>query len=307
LNIASIDIGTNTVLLLITKVNNGKLIPLLNRYRMPRLGKGLLPHRPISEDGIKALFDILDEYRESIEKFNCETVLVNATNAFRIASNSHEIAKIIKQKYGYEVNIISGEKEAKLSFLGAISSFQSVKNSLVIDIGGGSTEIIYGNQKSISFVNSFKVGVVSLTEKFIKNSPPLDSEIQKMEKEISSIFAILKTEIPVNPFTIAVAGTPTTLSCIIQNIKEYADNLVEQSEISKSDLLKYSGILKKMKPAEILKTFGKIVDGREDVLLAGVLILEGISGLLKIDKYYVSSRGIRYGAVIDWLNKNHKI
>jgi len=165
MNIASIDIGTNTVILLIAEIRDKKIIPLRNEYRIPRIGKGLLPGKEISTEREKELIRILTEYKSYIEQYNCEAVLTIATNAFRIASNAAEIINKVNGNPGIEIRVISGNDEAGYSFLGALSDFDDEKESLIIDIGGGSTELIYGRSGRIKYKNSFLTGAVSGTEK----------------------------------------------------------------------------------------------------------------------------------------------
>jgi len=143
--IASIDIGTNTVLLLIAKINTSIQImsPLLNEYRMPRLGKELIPGGNIRNDRIEELFNILTEYQKFIDIHQADIVLVTATNAFRIAANTDEIIKRVKDRFGYDVNIISGETESEYAYYGAVPLSVQNKLSLVIDIGGGQYRIDY--------------------------------------------------------------------------------------------------------------------------------------------------------------------
>ncbi|MEJ2195297.1 MAG: hypothetical protein P8X73_10640 [Ignavibacteriaceae bacterium] len=146
--IASIDVGTNTVLLLLAEVNTStkSLSTILNEYRMPRLGKNLKPGGNISNDKIEMLLSILTDYQKIIESHNTDNVIVTATNAFRIADNANEIIKQIKDKFGYNVNVISGETESEYAFYGAVPKSADNKLSLVIDIGGGSTELIIGSR-----------------------------------------------------------------------------------------------------------------------------------------------------------------
>ena len=195
MTIASIDIGTNTMLLLIAETENSssKFKSVLNLQRIPRIGKGLVPGSEISEEKINDLYNILNEYIQIISRYKCDAVLLNATNAFRIASNGMQIVKDVKDKLDLEIKIITGKEEANLSYLGATSSFKTNSNNLVIDIGGGSTELIYGARDKIEFVHSYQVGVVSGTEKFYKNNPPLFSEqknfinyVEELLKEITS-------------------------------------------------------------------------------------------------------------------------
>jgi exopolyphosphatase / guanosine-5'-triphosphate,3'-diphosphate pyrophosphatase len=188
MNIASIDIGTNTILLLIAKVTDSKIIPLHNEYRIPRIGKGIKANHPITQEKIDLFIKILIEYKKIIDSYNCELVIANATNAMRLASNSKEIIEMVFNETGFLINIISGEEEAKLSFLGAASINDSNDIFLVIDIGGGSTEIIYGQNKKIIFSKSFQIGAVSLTEKYFKHNPPFKEEILNALNEIKQVF-----------------------------------------------------------------------------------------------------------------------
>lgn len=303
MNIASIDIGSNTVLLLIASIENNKLIPLLNKYESPRLGKGLLIGGEILEDRILHLLEILKSYKALIEEYKCSKTVLTATNAMRIASNSDEILKIVKEKLGFEIKVIPGEDEAALSFMGASSSFTQLEEKVVIDIGGGSTEIIYGNNKDILFKYSFQTGVVSLTEKFIGSYPYSEESLTKTELQLKKVFKGLEKEIPNNRNTIAVAGTPTTLSCITQGLKEYREDKVEGSILLEQDLNELQIKLGSLSGADIKERFGQVVDGREDVIFAGTLILQFLRKLLATDKIYVSSRGLRYGNIISYITE----
>lgn len=302
MNIASIDIGSNTVLLLIAKIENQNLFPLLNLYNSPRLGKDLLPGKEIKQDRIEHLLKILSLYKQKTIEYNCEKVLLNATNAMRVASNSDEIIKIIKGQLNLDVEIIDGTKEAELSFIGASSSMPELMNKMVIDIGGGSTEIIYGNKENILFKHSFQVGVVSLTEKFFNKPIRKENEVKNAFKFLNEIFRPIEGVIPNSLPTIAVAGTPTTLSCIKQNLKEYDEIKVEASELTYEDILLMKTELQNIPDYKMKDSFGSVVEGREDVLFAGVLILEAIIKLKYLDKIFVSGRGLRYGIIINYLN-----
>ena len=179
--VASIDIGTNTVLLLIAKLKNKELIPLKNIYRIPRLGKGLLPNRNISEDKIKLLMQILEEYKEIIDSYKCDDVIVTGTYALRIAANSDSIKEKIKKQFDYSLNNIDGEIEAQLEYLAAISNIKNITGNLgIIDIGGGSTELIFADSEIVKFKKSFAIGSVNGTEKYLSDSPPNKIQIENI-------------------------------------------------------------------------------------------------------------------------------
>ncbi len=306
--IASIDIGTNTILLLIAEVDLQTLTikSVLNLQRIPRIGEGLNPGQLIMQNKIEKLFSILIEYNQIIAQYNCKLVLVNATNAFRIASNGTLIVQDIKNKFNLNVNIVPGKEEARLSYLGATSSCNISSKILVIDIGGGSTELIYGKKDKISFIQSYPVGVVCGTERYFKNNPPSSTERMVFTKFIKQeLMEITLKDIQPDK-VIAIAGTPTTLACINQSLNEYNEDLIEGTKLKRYDIGKIIEILSMLSSQEIKQKYKSIVNGREDVLLAGSQILFSIMDLLNLDEVIVSTKGIRYGAIEDYLIKNFK-
>ena len=307
MKIASIDIGSNTVLLLIAEVDcqNMQFHPLLNIYSMPRISKGINTSNIISASSINDLFIVLTKYKKIIEEHNCSKVIVNATQAIRIAQNSEEIISVIKAKFGFNVNVISGNSESYLSFLGAQSGFTLDSSAIVIDIGGASTEIVLGHKTNISFQKSFPIGVVTLTEKYLE-PPTTEMSFELLERYISKVFFELSYINSDNAEVISVAGTPTTLACVKQNLKKYSDEKVEGFELNLADLSNFISVFKSMSSQDILNKYGNVMNGREDIILAGTLILHTILKILKKGRLYVSSRGLRYGAIIDYINTRDK-
>ena len=301
--IASIDIGTNTVLLLIAKVDETsfEITPLLNEYKMPRIGKGLKLNENIAVDRIEKLFTVLSGYKSIISKYNVDNVLVTATNALRIAANAPEIVERIKKQLSWNVNIISGKTEAEFAFLGAVPVSTENKNILVIDIGGGSTELILGNENSIEYRKSFPIGSVSVTENYLKNSPPLDMGLRELKIHLETIFTEIKNKVAPD-LTYSIAGTPTTLFCMMNEIKSFDDSIVEGGILKHGDIAKLIQELQKLSSEEIRNDYGKIMRGREDIILGGSIILLNIMELLHLSNVIVSSRGVRYGAIVSFLN-----
>ncbi len=307
MNIASIDIGSNTVLLLIASVDKHNFIKTIkNLYYAPRLGKGINIDGNIKHVSLSAFYSVLEIYKKEIEEKNCDVIIAKATAAFRNAKNSSSIIEDVKRLFNISIEIITGDTEAYLSFLGASSLLPDSEEKIVIDIGGGSTEIIYGVNKELKFIESFKIGAVSLTDEFIKKEISTDDEINSIREYCRSTFKSLPSFLSQSLSCIAVAGTPTTLSCIKQNLREYDEILVEGSLLTINELEVMVSQLKNLTPQQRLAKYGSVVAGREDVILAGSIILQELATHLKLDKYYVSGKGIRYGAVIDYLNKRHK-
>lgn len=297
--VASIDIGTNTVLLLIADINkdSSSLVPIRNEYRMPRIGKGVKETGMINEVKSEQLYQVLSEYDTIIKNYKCEKVIVTGTNALRIAKNSSEISEQINNRFEYTLEVVSGEIEAEYAYLGAISELEKSRSNLVIDIGGGSTELIFGDESGITFKRSLQIGSVSATEDLLKIIPPAVTELDDLNKEIYSLLEDLKIR-NTSENVIAIAGTATTLASMNLGLREFEEAKVEMSTLSQKELEKIINELKPLMSAEISNRYGSIMKGREDIILAGSLILSNIMKFLNIDQLKVSSRGIRYGAIV---------
>jgi exopolyphosphatase/guanosine-5'-triphosphate,3'-diphosphate pyrophosphatase len=303
--IASIDIGTNTVLLLIAKVDYStrRIVPLHDEYRMPRIGYKTKQTGIISSDRLILLIDVLKEYSDIINRYKCDKVILTGTNAFRMASNSDYIKKDIKKSFNYDLEVISGEEEAEYAYLGAISNLPDSDNSMVIDIGGSSTEIIYGEGFNILYKNSLQLGSVSGTEQFLKHSPPSQVEIEIFSDLINKMFSGFEKNLYPKK-VIAIAGTATTLACMKLGLKVFEENKVDKCKISFQDMRNIIGELNSLTATEILVKFGPVMKGREDIIFAGAIVLQQFMEHFGIDHIIVSTRGIRYGAIVKYLESS---
>lgn len=305
MNVASIDIGSNTVLLLIAELDEDakSFVPILNRYEMPRLGKGLDNSGNISAERIKILHDVLKQYANLIDEYNCSEVICTATNAMRVAENSSEIIDLVKKETGIQIETISGEREAELSFKGASSALPKESEKIVLDIGGGSSEIIYGVNNKLEFRKSFPIGAVNMTEKYIHSYPPPLSELENLKKGISNTFKEIESRFTNNTPLIAVAGTPTSLAAIVNGLTQYDEQIVEGFKLTKEKLIQLIHSFSKSTPHQILSKHGDIIKGREDVILAGSFILEQIIELTNNSFCTVSGKGIRYGSIVEYIER----
>ena len=304
MKIASIDVGTNTVILLIAEIRHYRITTLRNEYKIPRIGKGLTSNKLISDEKIQELIHILLEFNTIIKLFNCDVVLATGTNAFRIASNALEIVQTVKDRVGIQINIVTNLKEAEYSFYGAVSDYYDKDNDyLVVDIGGGSTELICGQLNKIKYINSFQTGVVSATESFFKHDPPLPSEIINFDNFLSNTF--IDTDISNKLRAIAIAGTPTTLACIQKRIINYNEDDIEGSILKQADVFRLKEELSHLSSKQIKEKYKQIVSGREDVLLAGTIILNKLMEYFNLTEVIVSTKGIRYGAIVEYMRTNY--
>lgn len=303
MKIASIDAGTNTILLLIAEVSGKHITFISDSYYIPRIGQGVSESGLINPQKEALLFSIIEEIMEKISEAGCDVILSAGTNVYRKARNAEKIINTLKIEKGFELKIISGEEEARLSYLGASYS-RPGGYFFVIDIGGGSTEMIYGDNQEIHKRISLPLGVVSLTERFSQKNM-CSAEVYEF------IFSILNNSAPdfkkidnTNLCTIAVAGTPTTLAAIKANLESYDETRIEGMKLSVTELSEFADMLDTLSSSEILAKY-PVVKGREDVLTAGTVLLHNIITFTGVDSVEVSTRGVRYGLIVDYIQNNY--
>jgi len=301
MRIASIDIGTNTALLLIADIDDhGKIRPLEHQQRFPRIGKEVDKNLLISPSAFKSVEEILQNYRNRADHFNVDKTIVCATSAIRDSTNKDDFIAHIKNTTGLDVEIITGDEEALLSYKGAISGLAlPPSNMIVLDIGGGSTEISY--QANTKFIfHSFQLGAVRLTERFIRHNPPALDELSDMRKVIIKDFHKLDKYDLTNYSLIGVAGTVTTLACLDQDLMEFDVQKVSGYRLSLDRVKHWLNILTNKKSSEI-RLLSNTTEGREDIIIAGILILYEFMRQLEFKEIIVSERGLRYGMVLrEW-------
>jgi len=301
MRIASIDIGTNAVLLLIADVDrNGEITAIEHQQRYPRIGKKVDEKYIILPTAFEKIKNILEEYKIIANKFGVERIITASTSAVRDSTNKHEFLSYIKTSTGINVELLSGEEEAKLTYDGTINGIKGIsKKTVVLDIGGGSTEISFFEQnKFVSY--SLQIGAVRLTERYFKNNPPHDEEILKAKQAIANEFKNVKQQNLSSYSLIGVAGTMTTLACLEQNLKDFDIQKVSGYRLNKEKINNWLNKLLKMTSEQILQ-LSNTTKGREDILPAGVLILNEFMMCFHFKEIIVSERGLRYGLILrEW-------
>lgn len=301
MKMAALDLGSNTFLCLIAEVVNNKIGEVYSdSVEIVRLGQGLDKTNKFHDEALLRADGCLERFKKIISDTNPEKILAMATSAARDATNKEELFKICK-KHNIPIEIISGDQEAKITYLGAISGvdFQNQnKNLMVIDIGGGSTELIFGKNQNIVLGNSANIGCVRLTEKFITKQPISDEEMFSAKKFIEENILSLKLKLPSDikiDQMIAVAGTPTTLVAAELggfDIKKIDGFILDQKKLkSWCEKLKNTSIEEKIKIG--------IPAGRADVIYIGSLILLSTLELFELEQLSVSTRGVRYGIALE--------
>ncbi|MBI2416543.1 MAG: hypothetical protein HYV28_01310 [Ignavibacteriales bacterium] len=305
MQIASIDIGTNTVILYIAgiSVESERIKTITNSYTIPRIGKNVGTTGLISQEKILRLIEILNSFQKEIVRYDCEIVLAGGTYPFRTAENVPQVIAAIKEQTGITIDILSPETEAAYSFLGASYIGSARQKPVVIDIGGGSTEISYGASRILLYRKSVPFGAVNLTEKFFTNGIVSPERIAALQLHVRDV---LCNEFSID-FTItnclAIAGTPTTLAAMNAGLLSFDEMLIDGRILTKNEIDFFIPELASLSPAEVLQKYGSIVAGREDVLLAGTIILSEILRFLKIPELQVNAKGLRHGAVFEYCFK----
>lgn len=292
--VASIDIGTHTILLLIAEVDEGEVKPLLDIETVVRLGEGVHKKGILSEEAMERGFQTLSKYLEPCQALGVQKIFAVGTSALREAKNSGDFLKRIKEKLDLSIEIISGEEEAQLSFLAVVRDLKEREKSiLVIDVGGGSTEFILGREDRIIQWVSLPMGSVRFTEQFLHSDPVQEKERELMEEEIRKLFKTFPSL--EEPFSmVAVGGTATTLASVEQGLDRFIfekiHHFILEREALKKQLLFY-----RSKTIDERKKIPGLHSARADVILAGGAILYQAMEALNSSSVLIHCHGIRYG------------
>ncbi|MEK7264354.1 MAG: Ppx/GppA family phosphatase [Bacteroidota bacterium] len=317
MRIATIDLGTNTALLLIADIlSNGAIQVLCDELRSPRMGKDVDEQRKISEQSFLRVKEIFLEYKEIISRFDVEKIVATGTSALRDASNREEFISQIKSETGITIEMLSGEDEAQWTFRGAISGMKNLSEKItVIDIGGGSTEWSVAESKEqkaesnaivetsavryvLRFSKSVNVGAVRISEKFFSSLPPNESECAR--KFILQQIAEIQQQQFSYSQLIGVAGTVTTLAALAQRLPQFEREKIANYVLTLEEIENLFHFLS-LKSAEEIHALSDTTHGREDILTAGTLILITIMKYFGWEKITASVRGLRYGiALREW-------
>jgi exopolyphosphatase / guanosine-5'-triphosphate,3'-diphosphate pyrophosphatase len=300
MRLASLDIGTNTILMLIADIQrDGSLEIVRDEHFIGRLGKGVDEHGIIQKETFQRVQDILFQLINIAGSLDVKHMTACGTSALRDATNRQEFIEYIKEKLALDIQILTGKEEAELTYLGAVSDYlpsADTENYAVLDIGGGSTEIVVGSGALVTLCASVDIGSVRLTERILKINPPssiaLENAATLVRTHLQNIYPLLPTT-----KMIGVAGTVTTLAAIDLRIPVFDRNLVNRHILTIEAIDK---IFQELKPLTLdqLRRYPQIHPSRADILLAGIIILREALRKVRLSKITVSDRGLRYGIMI---------
>ena len=291
MRVGTIDIGTNSMRLLIADYKNNKIENREKYINTTRIGQGVDKEGYITEEAMQRNLKALKEFSDKCKEEKCEKVYCMGTSALRDSKNGQDFVNRAKELTNIDVKIICGDEESNLGFMGVLEGTDGNKKDdiLVIDIGGGSTEFIIGNEEGIKFCKSENVGALRMTEKFITTDPISDEEFNAMtdfiEETISSTLDNVK-HMHISKL-VGIGGAITSLSAMNQQLEVYSMEKVHNSVVTKKDLEKILQNLKNMTLND-KKTIKGLQPKRADIITAGVKILHIIMEKLEFETIVIS-------------------
>lgn len=301
--VAAIDCGTNSIRLLIADITNGNFKEVLRTMEIVRLGQGVDQNKAFHPDAIDRTLAAVEKFAGLIKSKGVEKVRFCATSATRDASNRELFTDGVKKILGIEVEVIPGEEEARLSFIGATKELsQNDGPFLVVDIGGGSTEFVFGN-KSVDSAKSVNVGCVRMSERHLIDQPPSMAQISQAIIDIDIAIAQAAAIVPISEAKtlVAVAGTATTVAAAALKLEQYDRYLIHLSRISATSVHQVAGMFQSMDKDQIA-SLGYMHPGRVDVITSGALILSRIMAATGASEFVASESDILDG--IAWSLSN---
>ena len=301
--VAVIDCGTNSIRLLIAEISGSNFKEVIRTMEIVRLGQGVDENKAFHPDAINRTLSAVKSFKEIINKNKVDKIRFWATSATRDAMNRNLFIDGVRDILNVQVEVIPGEEEAALSFTGA--TYQLDQGSgpfLVVDIGGGSTEFVYGDKKVIS-AKSVNIGCVRMSERHLTNQPPTMDQIASAIVDIDIAITQAAVSVPINSAKslIAVAGTATTVAAAALNLLKYDRGLIHLSKISADKVHKVAQMFQSMNKSEI-SALPYMHEGRVDVITSGSLVLSRVMAATGAAEFVASESDILDGMAFSLIN-----
>ena len=296
--VATIDIGTNTVLLLVAERGpGGALVAVEEHATITRLGQGVDHTRVLAPEAIARTNACLSDYAAIIQRLGAEHVAVVGTSAMRDAGGGDEVRRHVKESLGVDARTISGDEEARLTFGGALSGLTVPGDGRVVvfDIGGGSTEVVDGDHRTrqVTYAHSFDVGSVRLTERHVASDPPTDAELAAVAKNARDVFSAIPDSARGAPI-VGIAGTITTLAAVSLAMATYDGARVHGHTLGVDELRRVVDRLARLPLAQRKNVIG-LEPKRADVIVAGGIVALALLERINATSLTISDRGVRWG------------
>ncbi len=297
--VAVIDIGTNSTRLLVADVHHGRVSEVERRNRVTRLGRGVDYSGQLSADAIEAVCETVREYVELVGELGVESTTVIATSAVRDAENGDAFVAELRERFDLQATVINGDKEAQLTYTGAVSERSGDESLLVVDIGGGSTELVTGRGPQPNFHVSLQAGVVRHTERLLTGDPPSTTDLEALAGDINGLIADALEGQDLDPIekAVAVAGTPSSMAAIDLELEPYDPVAVEGHRLPLKTIQWWLSRLASI-PVEDRKLVVGLHPDRARAIVAGLVILIEVMRAFELTEVEVSEHDILYGAAI---------
>ena len=301
--VAVIDCGTNSIRLLVAEISGSTFKEVIRTMEIVRLGQGVDENKAFHPDAINRTLLAVKSFKEIIDRNKVDKIRFCATSATRDAMNRNLFIDGVRDILNVQVEVIPGEEEAALSFTGA--TYQLDQGSgpfLVVDIGGGSTEFVYGDKKVIS-AKSVNIGCVRMSERHFTNQPPTMGQIASAIVDIDIAITQAAVSVPINSAKslIAVAGTATTVAAAALDLSKYDRDLIHLSKISADKVHKVAQMFQSMNKSEI-SALPYMHEGRVDVITAGSLVLSRVMAATGAAEFVASESDILDGMAFSLIN-----
>jgi exopolyphosphatase / guanosine-5'-triphosphate,3'-diphosphate pyrophosphatase len=299
--VAVVDIGTNSTRLLVADVGDDGVEELDRRSIVTRLGEGVDATNRLADEAQERVLDTLEEYGSSIERHGCERRVAVLTSAVRDADNGGAFAETVSERFGLDARTLSGDEEARLTYLGATAAHDGTRGEplLVVDIGGGSTELVTGEGSEMGFHVSTQAGVVRHTERFLRGDPPAGEDMDALARDVRARFeeAVPREVRERVRAAVAVAGTATSVAAIDAEVEPYDPARVEGRVVQGFRLGEISARLAAL-PLEERRNVPGLHPDRAPTIVAGTILLAQVLEVFGLDRFEASERDLLWGAAI---------
>jgi exopolyphosphatase/guanosine-5'-triphosphate,3'-diphosphate pyrophosphatase len=297
--VAAVDLGTNSTRLLVADVEDGRISDVDRETRITRLGEGVDERKRLLPVPIARVRNVLSDFRRTIETLGAEQTLAVATSATRDAENGEAFLGEIEWSYGFKTRLLSGHEEALMTFRGVTSDRGVDSGTIIVDVGGGSTELVAGGPEGVRWNDSLDIGSVRLTERFLKSDPPTDDEIDTCARAAR---ALLAERIPDEirrdtQAAIGVAGTITSLGGLALGLEEYDRERVHGYELTAEALDEQLNRLASV-PLDERRQMRPLDPDRAPVIVGGAVIAREVLAFFGLKALRISERDILDGAAL---------
>jgi exopolyphosphatase / guanosine-5'-triphosphate,3'-diphosphate pyrophosphatase len=292
MRVAAVDIGTNTTRLLVGDVVDGRIDEIVRREAITRLGENVDTRRRLLPTAIARVRNVLVDFRREAERLGAERVLAVATSAVRDAENGEAFLGEVEWSYGFTTRLLSGREEAELTFRGVARGRPLGERTLVVDVGGGSTELVVGDDGGVLSTTSLDVGSVRLTERFLPSDPPAKRELEALAAHVRRVLPPLQTE-----NGIGVSGTVTTLAALDLGLTSFDSAAVDGHRLSRVAAERQLVRLAEL-PLAQRRRVPALEPERAPVIVAGAAIVVELMRAYALDELETSVSDLLDGAAL---------